>query len=130
MPVEDEASEPKSHSTPTLDDLYGSLSFREKLRLFRYGIRVDLALDEIDIHAGHFNARLRRAVKIMGMLETEFVERAVQARGVEFGATEDAVDVAALALDQLDHAGRRRSQHVRLGGGECPSGLRHRPASL
>ncbi len=69
MPVEDEASEPESHSTPTLDDLYDSLSFRDNFRLFRYGIRVDNALGEIDIHAGHFNARLRRAVKIMGMRE-------------------------------------------------------------
>ena len=69
MPVEDEASEPESHSTPTLDDLYDSLNFRDNFRLFRYGIRVDNALGEIDIHAGHFNARLRRAVKIMGMRE-------------------------------------------------------------
>ncbi len=65
MPVEDEASEPESYSTPTLDDLYGSLNFRDKFRLFRYGIRVDNALAEIDIHAGLFNARLRRAVKMI-----------------------------------------------------------------
>ena len=36
-----------SDSRMTLDELYRELSLRESWRLFRYGVRVDNALDEL-----------------------------------------------------------------------------------